>query len=107
IFAFACEQYEIDRVSYHVSAEVDRAPQPAEVTDWPGLLNQFDAREILHVTFGSVLTQQASDGTHRFYDRLMAVLRRHPDAYARNLEEHFSRHLLPFAADTSPTAGPA
>lgn len=107
IYAFACERYEIDRASYHVSAEVDRAPQPAEVTDWPGLLNQFDAREILHVTFGSVLTQRNSDGTHQFYDRLMSILRRHPDAYTRNLEEHFSRHLLPFATDTSPTAGPA
>ncbi len=107
IYVFARARYETDRASYHVSARVDQAPQPAEVADWPGLLNQFDAREILHVTFGSVLTQRNSDGSRQFYDRLMAILRTHPDAYARNLEEHFNRHLLPFLADTSPTAGPA
>jgi hypothetical protein len=51
----------------------------------------------LHVTFGSVLTDRSADGTPRFYDRLMALLRAHPDAYAEHLEAHFVRHLQPFA----------
>jgi hypothetical protein len=63
----------------------------------PELLAQFDAREILHVTFGSVLTSRTEQGGWRFYDRLMALLRANPEAYAINLEAHFLRHLLPFA----------
>ena len=56
-----------------------------------------DAREILHVTFGSVLTTREANGRLRYYDRFMQVLRANPEAYAANLERHFLRHLKPFA----------
>lgn len=102
LYAFARQRYETDRASYHVSADVGRAPLPGKVTDWPGLLEQFDAREILHVTFGSVLTERKADGKHRFYDPLVSLLRAEPQAYAANLEKHFERHLKPFMTFSSP-----
>jgi hypothetical protein len=99
IYAFARERYDIDRASYHVSAELARAPLAADVpeNDLPGLLEQFDAREILHVTFGSVLKEVGPDGQLRFKDRLFGLLRSDPEAYAANLETHFIKHLRPFA----------
>ncbi len=99
IYAFARERYEADRASYHVSARLDRAPPPADVPegDLARLLEQFDAREILHVTFGSVLTAAQPDGRPRFKDALFTLLRSNPEADARNLEAHFTRHLRPFA----------
>jgi hypothetical protein len=96
IYSFARERYETDKASYHVSAELRRAPLPDQVSDWPALLEQFDAREILHVTFGSVLTEIAPGGTLRFYERFMEILRTNPEVYALNLEKHFVRHLHPF-----------
>jgi hypothetical protein len=98
IYAFARERYETDRASYHVSARLSRAPLPGDVPDagLAGLLDQFDAREILHVTFGSVLTARAADGQWRFYTRLMDLLRANDEAYAANLKAHFLRHLRPF-----------
>ena len=96
IYVFARERYETDKASYHVSAELGRAPLPESVTDWPGLLDQFDARQILHVTFGSVLTEKTAAGDWRFYDRFMDLLRANPEAYASNLEKHVIRHLKPF-----------
>ena len=67
IYAFACQRYEADRVSYHVSARLDRAPDPATPEyDVALLLEQFDAREILHVTFGSVLTARTAGGGFPF-----------------------------------------
>ena len=100
IYVFACERYETDKVSYHVSAQLARAPLPQDVTDadLPRLLDQFDAREIFHVTFGSVLREQNADGKPRFYDRFMGLLHAHPEAYAANLERHFLRHLKPFVS---------
>ena len=89
---------ETDKLSYHVSAELRRAPLPNAVTDWPDLLNQFDAREILHVTFGSVLTDKLPNGQARFRDGIMDFLRTHSEAYAGNLERHFARHLKLFVA---------
>ncbi len=96
IYIFARECYPNDRASYHVSAELKRAPLPSMVTDWQGLLDQFDAREILHVTFGSILTNKTTTGALHFHERLMGFLRRNAEAYAANLEKHFIRHLTPF-----------
>jgi hypothetical protein len=33
----------------------------------------------------------------RLRDRLMGLLREHPEHYAADLEKHFLRHLEPFA----------
>jgi hypothetical protein len=99
IYAFARDRYEADRASYHVSASLDRAPLAKAVkeSELPQLLDQFDAREILHVTFGSVLTAKTGDGKFRFYDRLMNLLRTRPEDYNTNLQRHFEKHLRPFA----------
>lgn len=93
LYAFALSRYEEDRASYHVSADLSRASSAGEVGDGelPGLLDRFDEREILHVTFGSVLRSPSLKG------RLFDVLYEHPEEYAVNLEKHFVRHLKPFA----------
>jgi hypothetical protein len=100
IYAFSRERYDADRASYHVSAEVCRTPPPETLgdADLPGLLDAFDAREVLHVTFGSVLLSRSDAGAWLFRDRVRAALVRHLDAYAAGLEAHFLRHLRPFAA---------
>ncbi|HMV51537.1 MAG TPA: tagaturonate epimerase family protein, partial [Blastocatellia bacterium] len=57
IVAFAKERYPIDRASYHVSAEVSKMQNVEALPNdkLKTLLDDFHAREILHVTFGSVL----------------------------------------------------
>jgi hypothetical protein len=101
IYAFARERYETDKATYHVSAELSKAPgagpDAVPQSELPGLLEHFHAREILHVTFGSVLKQTNPDGSLRFKDRLFSLLRSNPEAYAANLERHFVKHLQPFA----------
>jgi len=100
IYAFSRERYGEDRASYHVSALVERTPAPDAVADADlvGLLDDFDVRQVLHVTFGSVLTARAADGAPRFGPAILALLRDHPEAYAACLERHFVRHLRPFAS---------
>jgi hypothetical protein len=90
ILALARERYEVGRATYHVSAKLDQVPVPDSLSDaeLPELLNQFDARQVLHVTFGSMLDT--------FGERLLAVLRQHEEVYHALLEAHFQRHLSPF-----------
>jgi len=90
IFNFARGRYEEDRASYHVSAQTDRTSGAVGDAQLPALLEAFDAREILHVTFGSVLKEA------RLHDRLLGLLRKHTEHYAADLEKHFLRHLEPF-----------
>ncbi|MGE5464406.1 MAG: tagaturonate epimerase family protein [Syntrophothermus sp.] len=97
IYLFARKQFETDKVSYHVSAQLERAPFPEETPDCTTLLDQFDARQILHIAFGSVLAGRAANGSYRFRDRFISMLHEYSEAYAENLERHFIRHLKPFA----------
>jgi tagaturonate epimerase len=91
ILTLARGRYETDRATYHVSAELAKVPPAEDIWDTalPGLLDQFDARQVLHVTFGSVLD--------RFGDRLLSTLDAHEGVYAGMLEAHFEKHLSPFA----------
>ncbi len=97
IYTFARSRFEADKHSYLISAQLERAPEPDEVTDWPSLLDQFDTREILHVTFGSVLTAMTSAGDRQFYFRLMQLLQDNRELYFSYLTNHFKCHLAPFS----------
>jgi len=89
ILDFSRERYENDRKTYHVSAVLNRVPVSADLTDsqLPDLLNQFDARQVLHVTFGSVIDQ--------FGEELQATLRANLASYHAGIKTHFDRHLAP------------
>ncbi|MGC9522359.1 MAG: tagaturonate epimerase family protein [Anaerolineae bacterium] len=91
ILALAIEHYEQDRATYHVSADAGKVPAPDTLTDaeLSSVLDTFDGREVLHVTFGTALDA--------YGDELKAVLDQHEEAHYAALETHFIRHLKRFA----------
>jgi hypothetical protein len=91
ILDFSRGRYEEDRKTYHVSAVLDKVPRSADLSDeaLADLLNQFDARQVLHVTFGSVLDH--------FGTALQGLLRANLSAYRAGLKVHFDRHIQPLA----------
>ena len=96
MLGFACERYETDKLSYHVSADVAKVPPAAGMDDAAlvGLLEDFHAREVLHVTFGSILT--ADDG-QRFKTGLYKALQSSEEVYYDMLQRHLGKHAAPFA----------
>jgi tagaturonate epimerase len=82
IYSLGRKCYEMDKRTYHVSAQLNLLP---DTDDLPSLLNDFHAREVLHVTFGSVLAQ--------FGVELKAALAKHEAAYYEVLRTHFDKHL--------------
>lgn len=104
IIAFSRDRYAQDKATYHVSAVVDDVPGTDEITD-AGILEQlylerwddvapgrgFSApgRQILHCTFGSVITNP------RLGRALIQLLQDRPDEYCEVLKQHFVRHLQP------------
>jgi hypothetical protein len=90
ILAYARECYDTDRATYHVSAQVSKVPAPDSLRDaeLAGVLDLFDGREVLHVTFGSVL--------ERFGKKLHTTLDENEESHYDALEVHFERHFEPF-----------
>jgi hypothetical protein len=93
IVRFAIERYPVDRASYHVSADQTRIADLSTLNDGQlgSLLEEFHAREVLHVTFGSVLKDE------RFNRRFFAALHGSEETYYHFLENHFVKHIAPFA----------
>jgi tagaturonate epimerase len=82
IWALGLERYATDRATYHVSAAPALVPAGLPL---PALLDDFHAREILHVTFGSALTEYGAE--------IKSTLVKHADVYNANLQRHFGKHL--------------
>jgi len=74
---------------YHVTPALDSVPGPDDLPDseLPVLLEQDDARQLLHVTYGGILSDGALAG--RFFDALDCG----EETYYTVLEKHFVRHL--------------
>ncbi|HUT18459.1 MAG TPA: tagaturonate epimerase family protein [Anaerolineae bacterium] len=98
ILVFSFERYDEDKATYHVSAEPHQALRPDDLADGEltRVLDNFHNRQMLHVTFGSVLTEHVPGEGYRFRDRFFDVLRANEETYYRVLEAHFDRHLEPF-----------
>ncbi len=101
IIDFARGRYETDKATYHVSATLASAPETCDASDatleaeylecWrdvpAGKGFTKPGRQILHCTFGSVLTDA------RFGKMVRDCLLAHPDTYTAVLDDHFGRHL--------------
>lgn len=102
IIDFSRGRYDTDRATYHVSATVEGTPSPGDVSDdkeleriylecWPDVAagKGFTApgRQILHCTFGSVLTHDT------FGPTLHQCINENPGTYREVLADHFARHL--------------
>ena len=91
ILDFSRGRYDIDRATYHVSGRVEQVPPSENFSDGDllKLFDDFDARQVLHVTFGSVLDH--------YGERLIELLKTHQSLYDSFLQAHFEKHLSPFA----------
>ena len=99
IVAFAHERYETDKQTYHVSADPKKAPTALSLKKGKlaKSLDQFDLRQMLHVTFGSVLTTKV-DGAFAFYDEFINALKDKEDVHYETVAKHIKKHVKPFAA---------
>lgn len=103
IVDFSRSRYDVDKATYHVSATLADAPEVADATDtdlereylelWSevpqGIGFTKPGRQILHCTFGSVLTHDT------FGPQVRGILEANPDTYKEVLDDHFTRHLEP------------
>jgi hypothetical protein len=85
------ERFDKDRKTYYLDCQPERVPTSSQLNDaaLPTLLDDFDARQLLHVTFGSALDEYGV--------ALKADLQDNEAAYEAVLVAHFGRHLRPFS----------
>jgi hypothetical protein len=57
------------------------------------VLDLNEGRQLMHVTYGSVLTQGKDAKGRPFRDRLMEILEKHAEMHLDFIERHFDKHL--------------
>jgi hypothetical protein len=91
IVDFARQRFEQDRATYDVTARLDEVPQAAAVPDDLRLeqlyLSTTAGRQILHVTYGSILADKVLGPS------LRDVLVAHPETHREVVARHLGRHL--------------
>ncbi|MDO9541556.1 MAG: tagaturonate epimerase family protein, partial [Kiritimatiellia bacterium] len=94
--------FERDRATYELSADPAKIPDLAKLNghEITRLLRSGtgndDLRQVLHVTYGSVLTAAGNDGHPRFAGRMESVLREHVNEYEAEMQAHLERHFAAF-----------
>ncbi|BCM88243.1 hypothetical protein IAD21_00070 [Abditibacteriota bacterium] len=97
IARFSHQRFDTDRATYHISAtSADNAALAQRELTGAALedayLNDDRGRQILHVTFGSVLTDE------QLKPRLIANLEDNSGLHSQLLEHHFIKHLEALSA---------
>jgi len=95
LVGFCRGHYDSDRKTYHVSAVLQDVPPPEQLDDAAlerVYLDENAGRQILHVTFGTVLTYEEA-GQRKYRGRLLSLLNREAATYVAVLRKHIGRHI--------------
>lgn len=89
---FALENIDEAKKYYHISAEAGRIPDIDKMSDaeLPSLMDQNDARQYLHITYGLILNAGAGE---EFKKELYETLNKYEEDYYAALIHHIGRHL--------------
>jgi hypothetical protein len=92
---YALLAFDEARKYYHVTTNLKKIPNVGKLADreLPELFNQDDSRQLIHITYGLILSKKNADGSFTFRDRLYKFWRDHEKEYAKALEKHIGKHL--------------
>ena len=92
---FALDHFKDATKYYHVTTDLAKIPALDSLTDrdLPGLMDMNDARQLLHITYGLILTDRKPDGSYTFRSELYKLLNTYAQDYEALLEKHIGRHL--------------
>ena len=96
IVEYSRSRFDTDKATYHISAKLGDAPAACMLSAKDAetiYLDQVAGRQILHVTFGSVLTIGKTESGRTFKEGILEVLNSHPDLHSEVLERHLGRHI--------------
>lgn len=80
---------------YHISADFSKVKPLSEVSDadLPEYMNEDNARQLIHITYGILLTAKDDAGKLLYKDEFYATLGEHEAEYEASLISHIGKHL--------------
>ncbi len=95
IVKYSMTCFEKDRKSYHLSTNLSVIPNPDQVPKESletVFLDENNGRQLLHVTYGSILAAKDCNGKMPFRDRLRRILIENEEEHYETVAKHIKRH---------------
>lgn len=95
IHRFALENFEKDRTSYNLTTDLARIPDVEKISDdeLVDLFKEEDSRQLIHITYGSILRAKDNKGKYIFKDRIYQTLFQYEEDHYREVSNHIKKHL--------------
>ena len=95
ILTFSLENFESEKKTYRVSAYIDSVPSPEGLhrISIAKLLDHDHTRQVLHVTYGKVLSCKDYNGEYLFRKRILNCLKKNETLHYKNLQDHLGKHI--------------
>ncbi len=79
---------------YRVTADISKIEDITKLSDedLKSLMNDRNARQLIHITFG-ILLQAQENGRHLFREEIYRTLKEHEEDYEKALVKHIGHHL--------------
>ncbi len=92
---FALENLQEAKKYYHISADGSKVPDIDEMNDSElhSLMDMEEARQVLHITYGLILSAKNLDKTTVFKEEIYALLNKSESNYYSALFKHIGKHL--------------
>ncbi len=95
VHAYALSKFDEVTKYYHVTTDITRIPDISTLSDEQlvKLFDHNDARQLIHITYGPILTDEDEQGKKLFADDLIELWDEYEEGYAHLLFTHISRHM--------------
>lgn len=92
---FALSSFKDATKLYYVTTNLNNIPnvETLKNSELVDLFANDDARQLLHITYGHILTAKDKDNNPLFSERLFDLWNKYSDTYASVLSSHIGRHL--------------
>lgn len=95
IHKYALSMFDEAQKFYHVTTDLTKIPNIDELKDEElvDLFKQNDARQLIHITYGFILSAKNNQGEYLFKTKLFNLWHKEADVYAEMLYQHIGKHL--------------
>jgi len=96
LYRFALDHFDKARTYYHVTPNLKNVPDPSQLEnhDLIPLFNNPDSRQVLHITYGEMFTDNS------LKEDIFKTLEQHIEHYYKQLQDHIGDHLRLLGVET-------
>jgi len=92
---YILKKFNEDKASYDLTTDLSLIPDINKIPDshLEDLLDNNEARQLIHTTYGSVLSGKDKEGTYLFRNQIYQTLYHNEDEHYQAVSEHVKKHL--------------